>query len=127
MPIAANSSDINSSLTGRNPPRDRKRSPVMPANRPPCRSRRTTHRSPWPRGTTNRFPRPSHWTTSGCADDHAQIDFLGRFQLTDRFSLVLELVNLTDEPYRVFEGTPDRPRQEEYYSWWGVLGVRFDL
>jgi TonB-dependent receptor len=60
-------------------------------------------------------------------DDHAQIDFLGRFQLTNRFSLVLELVNLTDEPYRVFEGTPDRPRQEEYYSWWGVLGVRFDL
>jgi len=40
---------------------------------------------------------------------------------------VLELINLTDEPYRVFEGTEDRPRQEEYYGWWGTLGVRFDL
>jgi TonB-dependent receptor len=60
-------------------------------------------------------------------DDHAQLDFLGRLQLSKKISLVLELINLTDEPYRVFEGTSDRPRQEEYYSWWGVLGVRFDL
>ncbi len=60
-------------------------------------------------------------------DDHQQLDFLGRIQVSKKISLVLELINLTDEPYRVFEGTPDRPRQEEYYSWWGVLGVRFDL
>jgi TonB-dependent receptor len=60
-------------------------------------------------------------------DDHEQLDFLGRVQLTKKISLVLELINLTDEPYRVYEGTGDRPRQEEYYSWWGTLGVRFDL
>ncbi len=60
-------------------------------------------------------------------DDHAQLDFLGRVQVSSKISLVLELINLTDEPYRVFEGTSDRPRQEEYYSWWGILGVRFDL
>ncbi len=60
-------------------------------------------------------------------DDHEQLDFLGRLQLTKSISLVLELINLTDEPYRVYEGVPERPRQEEYYSWWGILGVRFDL
>jgi TonB-dependent receptor len=60
-------------------------------------------------------------------DDHAQLDFLGRIQVSKKISLVLELINLTDEPYRVYEGTSDRPRQEEYYSWWGVLGLRFDL
>ena len=60
-------------------------------------------------------------------DDHEQLDFLGRVQVSKKISFVLELINLTDEPYRVYEGTPDRPRQEEYYSWWGVLGVRFDL
>jgi TonB-dependent receptor len=60
-------------------------------------------------------------------DNHAQLDFMGRIQLSSKISLVLELINLTDEPYRIFEGTPDRPRQEEYYSWWGVLGIRFDL
>jgi TonB-dependent receptor len=60
-------------------------------------------------------------------DDHAQLDFLGRVQVSNKISLVLELINLTDEPYRVYEGVPERPRQEEYYSWWGLLGVRFDL
>jgi TonB-dependent receptor len=60
-------------------------------------------------------------------DDHTQLDFLGRVQLSKKISLTLELINLTDEPYRVFEGTEDRPRQEEYYGWWGALGVRFDL
>ena len=60
-------------------------------------------------------------------DDHEQLDFLGRVQLSRKISLVLELINLTDEPYRVYEGTPDRPIQEEYYSWWGILGLRFDL
>jgi TonB-dependent receptor len=60
-------------------------------------------------------------------DDHTQLDFLGRVQLSKKISLVLELINLTDEPYRVFEGIEDRPRQEEYYGWWGTLGVRFDL
>jgi TonB-dependent receptor len=60
-------------------------------------------------------------------DDHEQLDFLGRFQVSEKISLVLELINLTDEPYRVYVGSPDRPIQEEYYSWWGVLGVRFDL
>ena len=60
-------------------------------------------------------------------DDHTQLDFLGRVQLSKKMSLVLEVINLTDEPYRVFEGTESRPRQEEYYGWWGTLGVRFDL
>jgi TonB-dependent receptor len=60
-------------------------------------------------------------------DDHEQLDFLGRVQVSDKLSLVLELINLTDEPYRVYEGSSDRPRQEEYYSWWGILGLRFDL
>jgi TonB-dependent receptor len=60
-------------------------------------------------------------------DDHTQLDFLGRVQLSKKISLTLELINLTDEPYRVFEGTEDRPRQEEYYGWWGAFGVRFDL
>lgn len=60
-------------------------------------------------------------------DDHGQIDFLGQVQVTPKISVVLELINLTDEPYWVYEGTRDRPRQVEYYSWWGTLGVRFDL
>lgn len=60
-------------------------------------------------------------------DDHAQVDFLFRVQVSKNFSIFLEAVNITDEPYTVFEGTADRIRQQEYYDWWATIGVRFDL
>ncbi len=60
-------------------------------------------------------------------DDHSQLDFLFRVQVSKQFSIVLEAINITDEPYRVWEGTKDRIRQEEFYGWWATLGVRFDL
>jgi hypothetical protein len=31
----------------------------------------------------------------------------------------------TDEPLRFYIGSSDRPVQEEYYSWWGILGIRY--
>ncbi len=60
-------------------------------------------------------------------DDHTQLDFLFRVQVSKKFSIVLEAINITDEPYTVYEGTGDRIRQQEYYDWWATLGVRFDL
>jgi TonB-dependent receptor len=60
-------------------------------------------------------------------DSHLQFDFLARYQITEKFSVYLEWINIGDEPYRVYEGTSDRPRQEEYYGWWGTIGFRFDL
>jgi TonB-dependent receptor len=60
-------------------------------------------------------------------DDHSQLDFLFRYQFTPRFSVVFEGINITDEPYTIFEGVEDRIRQQEYYGWWATLGVRFDL
>ena len=60
-------------------------------------------------------------------DDHKQLDFLARMQVSKHISIVLDLINLTDEPFRVYEGTPDRPIQEEYYSWWGMLGFTYSF
>jgi TonB-dependent receptor len=60
-------------------------------------------------------------------DDHFQIDFTARQRITKKLDLFLELINIGDEPYRVYEGTTDRIRQEEYYSWWAVFGLRFNL
>jgi TonB-dependent receptor len=60
-------------------------------------------------------------------DSHLQFDFLARYQITEKFSVYMEMINLSDEPYRVYEGTSDRVRQEEYYGWWGTIGFRFDL
>jgi TonB-dependent receptor len=60
-------------------------------------------------------------------DDHSQLDFLFRVQASKMFSVVLEVINITDEPYTIYEGVEDRIRQQEYYGWWATLGVRFDL
>jgi TonB-dependent receptor len=60
-------------------------------------------------------------------DDHAQLDFLFHVQVGKQWGLVLEFINITDEPYTVYEGSPDFIRQQEYYGWWATLGVRFDL
>jgi TonB-dependent receptor len=60
-------------------------------------------------------------------DDHSQLDFLFRVQVAKRWAIIFEAINITDEPYTAYEGTADRIRQQEYYSWWATLGIRFDL
>jgi len=60
-------------------------------------------------------------------DDHSQLDFMFRVQASKKFSIIFEVINITDEPYTAYENTPDRIRQQEYYDWWATLGVRFDL
>jgi TonB-dependent receptor len=60
-------------------------------------------------------------------DDHSQLDFLFRVQLSKSFSIVLEAINITNEPYTTYEGVEDRVNQQEYYDWWATIGVRFDL
>jgi TonB-dependent receptor len=60
-------------------------------------------------------------------DDHRQLDFLFRVQVSRQFSIIFEAINITDEPYTVYQGEADRVIQDELYGWWATLGVRFDL
>ena len=60
-------------------------------------------------------------------DEHFQVDFSAAYTLSDAVSLHLALINLNDEPFRVYEGTSDRPIQEEFYSWWGTLGLKLSF
>jgi TonB-dependent receptor len=60
-------------------------------------------------------------------DERSQLDFQAQFRVTSRWSVFAQVYNLTDEPYRRYIGNPDQPLQEEYYSWWGLLGVKFNL
>jgi TonB-dependent receptor len=57
-------------------------------------------------------------------DRHLQLDASLQARVTETGALFLELVNLTNEPYVVYQGTPDRPVQQEYYRSWGRLGFR---
>ncbi len=60
-------------------------------------------------------------------DEHTQLDFQAVFRLGSQWSIFAQVYNLTDEPYRRYVGSSDLPLQEEYYSWWGLLGVKFNL
>ncbi|MBN2008871.1 TonB-dependent receptor [candidate division KSB1 bacterium] len=58
---------------------------------------------------------------------HLQLDFSASYKVASSISVFLELINLTNEPYRTFMGVKDRPYQIEYYKQWGRLGVRYSL
>lgn len=60
-------------------------------------------------------------------DDHMQLDLAASVQLGKFLRLFFQFNNLTDEPLRYYIGSSDRPIQEEYYSWWGTLGLRYTL
>lgn len=60
-------------------------------------------------------------------DDHMQLDFSAQMDLSKTVTLFLEAINLTNEPYRVYEGSKDWTRQAEYYSWWGTIGVKLNF
>src|SRR5690606_3844524 len=57
-------------------------------------------------------------------DDHFQLDLSASTRLSQRSTIFLELVNLTNEPFTAYQGTRARPVQMEYYERWGRLGVR---
>lgn len=63
-------------------------------------------------------------------DDFAQLDLSMRYRINARWAVYADLINLTDEPFRVFRktgGLPDRPAQIEEYGWSANFGVKFDL
>jgi len=60
-------------------------------------------------------------------DNHMQLDLSAQMDLSKNVTLFLEAINLTNEPYRVYEGSTDWTRQAEYYSWWGTIGVKLNF
>jgi TonB-dependent receptor len=61
-------------------------------------------------------------------DNHAQLDFAASQKIGQTgLRLYVELLNLTNEPLRYYEGSEDRPIQEEYYRWWGAFGIKWDF
>jgi TonB-dependent receptor len=60
-------------------------------------------------------------------DEHVQVDLSASQRLNQNFTVFLELINLTNEPLRYYNGVSSRPEQQEYYSFWGNIGVKFQL
>jgi TonB-dependent receptor len=57
-------------------------------------------------------------------DDHLQLDFSASLSVTHQTAVFLEWINMSNEPYRVFQGVQERPVQREFYRSWGRFGVR---
>lgn len=58
-------------------------------------------------------------------DERGQLDFKASYQITDNMSGYLELLNITDQPLRMFSGrNSGRLAENEIYSWNAVLGVQ---
>ena len=58
-------------------------------------------------------------------NDHLQLDLSASLAITQTTAAFLELVNLTNEPFRTYQGVEVRPRQREFYRSWGRFGFRF--
>lgn len=60
-------------------------------------------------------------------DDRFQLDFKATYQLSRPVQLYLNAVNLTNQAWRVYEGSVERPIQVEYYKWWISLGLNLNF
>ncbi|MQA90404.1 MAG: TonB-dependent receptor [Gemmatimonas sp.] len=53
-----------------------------------------------------------------------QLDLSGSYRVGSLGAIYVELLNLTNEPFVLYQGDRDRPRQIEFYEPWGVIGFR---
>ncbi|HEU0253950.1 MAG TPA: TonB-dependent receptor, partial [Pyrinomonadaceae bacterium] len=60
-------------------------------------------------------------------DSHAQWDLSLSQRINKWLRVYVDVLNLTNEPLRRFEGLRNRPVQEEYYRWWMTGGVKIDF
>ncbi len=60
-------------------------------------------------------------------DDHFQVDLSSSYTVQDKYTIFLNLVNLTDEPLYAYWGETGRLSQYEEYGWTARAGIKFHL
>jgi len=60
-------------------------------------------------------------------DRSFHLDFTANCQITENIDLFLDLINLTDAPLRYYMGSRDYFKQQEFYSWWGRVGIKLNF
>ena len=58
---------------------------------------------------------------------HTQMDFSASQQMFGGLEMYLEVVNLNKEPMIYYMGQENRPLQQEFYSWWMHVGIKFTM
>lgn len=59
--------------------------------------------------------------------DRMQVDLSASYVISSRWRVFAETLNLTNQAFERYMGNKSQLIQREYYSWWGRLGVKFDL
>ncbi len=57
----------------------------------------------------------------------AQIDLTGAYRMNKNFQVFAEFMNLSNQPFEVFQGSEDNYIQREFYSWWSRVGLKFNF
>lgn len=56
-----------------------------------------------------------------------RVDFTTNYTLTPNLKIFVDLINLNNTPLVLYLNTPDRVQQQEFYSWWGRLGLKLNF
>ncbi len=59
--------------------------------------------------------------------DRVQLDATATIAITPKFRFFAEFLNITNQPFEVYQGSETRYIQREFYSWWSRIGLKFDL
>jgi TonB-dependent receptor len=60
-------------------------------------------------------------------DEEFRLDLTANYDLTPYLNVFTDFINLTNTPLRYYLGTPDRIKQQEFYSWWCRFGVKLNF
>jgi TonB-dependent receptor len=60
-------------------------------------------------------------------NDRLQVDATAMFTISPKFRVFAEFLNITNQPFEVYQGTENQFIQREFYSWWSRIGVKFDF
>ncbi len=59
--------------------------------------------------------------------DRVQLDATATITITPKFRFFAEFLNITNQPFEVYQGSGNQYIQREFYSWWTRVGLKFDF
>lgn len=60
-------------------------------------------------------------------DKEFRLDFTANYDVTKNLNAFIDVINITNTPLRYYLGDENRIKQQEFYSWWGRVGVKLNF
>ncbi len=60
-------------------------------------------------------------------DESWHLDFTANYSITPNLKVFVDVINLTNAPLKFYLGKPSQIMQQEFYSWWGRLGLKLSI